>query len=65
MQLVSIRENAVTVDFDWGDVRLLTYALEYAKQYDVLGDANDWGMAIGHLEATIAFLHAAGMASWA
>ncbi len=31
----------------------------------MLGDASDWGMAIGYLEATVAFLYAAGMASWA
>ncbi len=65
MQLVAIRENAVTVELDWGDVRLLTYALEHAKRYDVLSTANDWNMAMGYLEATVAFLYAAGMASWA
>ena len=65
MQLVSSRENEVRVDRDWSDVALILHVCEHAKQYDVMGDANDWGMAIGYLEATVAFLQAAGMASWA
>ena len=65
MKLIGIKEDAITVDLNWIDVRLLTYVCEYAKQYDVLGNASDWNMAMGYLEATVAFLYAAGMASWA
>ena len=65
MKLIGIKEDAITVDLNWIDVRLLTYVCEYAKQYDVLGTASDWNMAMGYLEASVAFLYAAGMASWA
>ena len=65
MKLIGIKEDAITVDLNWIDVRLLTYVCEYAKQHDVLGDASDWNMAMGYLEATVAFLYAGGMASWA
>ena len=65
MKLLDIRENAITAELDWGDVKLLTHVIEYAMKYDVMSDAADWGMAIGYLESTLAFLKAAGMASWA
>src|SRR3712207_5713647 len=65
MQLVSIRDDEITVELNWGDVALLLHVGEHAKQHDVMGQAHDWGMAIGYLEATVAFLQAAGMASWA
>ncbi len=65
MKLIGIRENAITVDLEWGDVKLFTHVMEYALRYDVMGDAHDWNMAIGYFEATLAFLKAAGMASWA
>ena len=65
MELVSIRENEITVELRWEDVALLVHVCEHAKQHDAMGNANDWGMGIGYLEATIAFLQAAGMASWA
>ncbi len=65
MQLVHVEENEVRVDLRWEDIALLVHVCKYAKRNDVLGQANDWGMGIGFLEATIAFLQAAGMASWA
>ena len=65
MELVSIRENEITVELRWEDVALLVHVCEHAKQHDAMGNANDWGLGIGYLEATIAFLQAAGMASWA
>ncbi len=65
MELVSIRENEITVELRWEDVALLVHVCEHAKQHDAMGNANDWGMGIDYLEATIAFLQAAGMASWA
>ncbi len=65
MKLIDIKEDALTVELNWIDVRLLTYVCEYAKQYDVLGTAHDWNMAMGYLEAMVACLYADGMASWA
>jgi hypothetical protein len=47
VELVSIRENEVTVELRWEDLKLLIYALDYAKQHDAMGSANDWGMAKG------------------
>ena len=65
MQLVEIRENAATVELDWADVRLLSFMLRHALQHDVSSGAYDPSMMLSYAETAIAFLQAAGLASWA
>ena len=35
MNLVEIRENAVTVELDWSDVRYLAHLIRHATSHDV------------------------------
>ena len=63
MQLLEINENKVDVQLDWADVRLLTHALRHAIGHDVGSTVADFDMVSGYLNATVAFLEAAGMAS--
>ena len=65
MQLVSIRENAVTVELDWQDCTLLAYILNEALGWDALHDADNWSMTYGYACTVAALLEAAGLASWA
>ena len=65
MQLVEIRENAVTVDLDWVDVKLLTFVIAHALHHDVGSSTNDPDLTVGYIDTVAAFLAAAGMASWA
>ncbi len=65
MQLVSIRENEIRVDLDWGDVRLLAFTIRHARQYDVGSGADDPSGMLSYLDTALAFLEAAGLASWA
>ncbi len=65
MQLVSIQENEIRVDLDWGDVRLLAFTIRHAMRYDVGSVANEPSMMLSYLDTALAFLEAAGLASWA
>ena len=65
MQLVSIRENEIRVDLDWGDVRLLAFTIRHARHYDVGSGTEDPSMMLSYLDTALAFLEAAGLASWA
>ena len=65
MKLLDIRENAITAELDWGDVKLLTFLCNHAIEDDALSKAHDWSMASGFAEAMVACLEAAGMASYA
>jgi hypothetical protein len=65
VELVAIRENAATVELDWVDVRLVTHMLRFAIRHDVCGDAYDASMMLSYALTAVAFLEAAGMASWA
>ena len=65
MQLVNIRENALTVELDWADCTLLAYLLREALSYDALHDADNWSMAHGYAQTVAALLEAGGMATWA
>ena len=65
VELVAIRENAATVELDWVDVRLLTRMLRFAISHDVCSGAYDASMMLSYALTAVAFLEAAGMASWA
>ena len=65
MQLVNIRENAVTVELDWQDCTLLAHIIKDAVSYDALHDADNWSMTHGYAQTVAALLQAAGLASWA
>ncbi len=65
MQLVDIKENEIRVDLDWADVRLLAFTIRHAMHYDVGSGTEDPSMMLSYLETALAFLEAAGMASWA
>ncbi len=56
MQLVSIRENAVTVELDWQDCTLLAYILNEALGWDALSDADNWSMTYGYARTAVALL---------
>lgn len=65
MQLVNIAENRVTVDLDWADVKYLTHIIRCARGRAWGSVAQDSTMAVSYAETAVAFLAAAGMASWA
>ena len=65
MQLIAIRENAATVEFDWSDVKYLTYIIRHAIAHDVGSTASEPVMLVTYAETAGALLLAAGMASWA
>ncbi len=65
MNLVDIRENAITVELDWADVRLLAYMLRHAVLHDVGSATAEPVATVSYADTAIAFLEAAGMASWA
>ena len=65
MQLVEIRENAVTVELDWADVKYLTHIIRHAIRHDVGSTTYEPTMIITYAETAEAFLLAGGMASWA
>ncbi len=65
MQLVGIRENAVTVELDWSDVKYLAHIIRHAIRHDVGSSTYEPTMTVTYAETAEAFLYAAGMASWA
>ncbi len=65
MQLVSIRENALTVELDWQDCTLLAYLIREALSYDALHDADNQSMTFAYAQTVAALLEAGGLASWA
>ena len=65
MQLVSIRENEIRVDLDWADVKLLAHIIRHAISHDVGSTVHDPDLTISYADTALAFLEAAGMASWA
>ncbi len=65
MKLVSIRENAVTVELDWQDCTLLAHLVREALSFDALGDADNQSMTYGYAQTVAALLEAGGLASWA
>jgi hypothetical protein len=65
VQLLSIRENEVQVELEWGDALLLAHLCRRAQANDALGDAPNWPAVNGHAEALAAFFEAAGLASYA
>ena len=65
MQLVEIRENAVTVELDWSDVRYLAHIIRHAIYHDVGSTADEPTMLVTYAETVEALLLAGGMASWA
>ena len=65
MRLVGIRENEVTVELDWSDVKYLTFLIRHAISYDVGSSSYEPTMLVSYAETVRAFLEAAGMASWA
>ncbi len=65
MQLVEIRENAVTVELDWSDVKYLAHIIRHAIRHDVGSTSYEPTMVVTYAETAEALLLAAGMASWA
>ena len=65
MRLVGIRENEVTVELDWADVKYLTFMIRHAISHDVGSRSHEPTMLVTYAETAEAFLEAAGMASWA
>ncbi|MDP9375313.1 MAG: hypothetical protein M3Q65_23265 [Chloroflexota bacterium] len=65
MDLVNIRENALTVELDWADCTLLAHLIKRALESDALHDAAAWSMADGYARTVLALLEAGGMATWA
>ena len=65
MNLVGIRENAVTVELDWADVKYLTHIIRHAVRHDVGSSTREPTMLVTYAETVEAFLYAGGMASWA
>ncbi len=65
MNLVAIRENAVTGELDWSDVKYLTHLIRHAITHDVGSSTYEPTMVVTYAETAEAFLLAAGMASWA
>ena len=65
MELLSIKENEVRVELHWDDVLLLAHLCRHALSRDALHDAPNWPAVAGHAETMIAFLEAAGLASYA
>ncbi len=65
MQLVDIRENAVTVELDWQHCTLLAYLIREALTFDALGNADNQSMTYGYAQTVAALLDAGGLASWA
>ena len=65
MQLVEIRENAVTVELDWSDVRYLAFIIRHAISYDVGSSAHEPTMFVTYADTVEALLLSGGMASWA
>ena len=65
MRLVGIRENEVTVDLDWADVKYLAHCIRHAISHDVGGSLAAPTMFVSYAETAEGLLLAAGMASWA
>ena len=65
MRLVGIRENEVTVELDWADVKYLTFMIRHAIRHDVGSTTSEPTMVVTYAETAEALLLAAGMASWA
>ncbi len=65
MDLVNIRENALTVDLDWADCLLLAHLIREALRHDALHDADNWTQTHGYARTVLALLEAGGMATWA
>ncbi len=65
MQLVSIRENEIRVDLDWADVKLLAYIIRHAISHDVGSTSANPTLYVSYADTALAFLEAAGLASWA
>jgi hypothetical protein len=65
VELVDIKENAATVELDWADVRLLTHMLRFAISHDVCSGTHEASATLSYALTAVAFLEAAGMASWA
>ena len=65
MELVNVKENEIQVTLDWADVRLLTYMIRHALMHDVGGTAADPTLMVSYADTAVAFLEAAGLASWA
>ena len=65
MRLVGIRENEVTVELDWADVKYLTFMIRHAISHDACSHSHEPTMLVTYAETAEAFLEAAGMASWA
>ncbi|MDP9373651.1 MAG: hypothetical protein M3Q65_14600 [Chloroflexota bacterium] len=65
MELVNIRENALTVDLDWADCTLLAHLIKRALENDALHDADNWTQTHGYARTIVALLEAGGMATWA
>ena len=65
MELVNIRENALTVELSWGDCTHLGMLIRRALDSDALHDAPDYGLADAYAYTALALLEAGGMASWA
>ena len=65
MRLVGIRENEVTVELDWADVKYLTFIIRHGISHDVASTTSEPTMFVSYAETAEALLLAAGMASWA
>ncbi len=65
MNLVEIRENAVTVELDWSDVKYLTHIIRHAISHDVGSTTHEPTLVVTYAETAEALLLAGGMASWA
>ncbi len=65
MHLVSIRENALTVELDWQDCTLLAHLIREALSFDALHDADNQSMTFAYAQTVAALLEAGGLASWA
>ncbi len=65
MELVNIRENALTVRLDWSDCTMLAHLCRRALEHDALHDARAYSLADGYARTLIALFEAGGMATWA
>ncbi len=65
MHLVSIRENALTVELDWQDCTLLAHLIREALSFDALHDADSQSLTFAYAQTVAALLEAGGLASWA
>ena len=65
MELVSIRENALTVELSWGDCNHLAHIIQRAIERDALSDTADFALTDAYARTVLALLQAGGMATWA